>query len=69
MALTDIGELPPRGRVLVDSAPIIYFLEGHRELAPIRPGRTTGGVRRSRDVLCPWKIGAAGLKDDTRGMR
>ena len=34
MALTDIGELPPRGRVLVDSAPIIHFLEGHRELAP-----------------------------------
>ena len=24
MALTDIGELPPRGRVLIDSAPIIY---------------------------------------------
>ena len=39
MALTDSGELPPRGRVLVDSAPIIYFLEGHfleghRGLAP-----------------------------------
>ena len=34
MALTDIGELPPRGRVLIDSAPIICFLEGHRELAP-----------------------------------
>ena len=34
MALTDIGELPPRGRVLVDSAPIMDFLEGHRELAP-----------------------------------
>ena len=34
MALRDIGELPPRGRVLVDSAPIIDFFEGHRELAP-----------------------------------
>ena len=34
MALTDIGDLPPRGRILVDSAPIIYFLEGHREFAP-----------------------------------
>ena len=34
MALTDIGERPPRGRVLVDSVPIIDFLEGHRELAP-----------------------------------
>lgn len=34
MALTDVGELPSRGRILVDSAPIIYFLEGHRELAP-----------------------------------
>ena len=28
------GELPPRGRALVDSAPIIYFLGGHREPAP-----------------------------------
>ena len=34
MALTDVGELPSRGRILVDSAPIIYFLEGHREFAP-----------------------------------
>ena len=30
----DIGALPPRGRVTVDSAPIIYFLEGHPEFAP-----------------------------------
>ena len=37
MALTDIGELPSRGRVLVDSTLVIYFLyflEGPRELAP-----------------------------------
>ena len=34
MALTDTSELPPRGRVLVDSVPIIDFFEGHRELAP-----------------------------------
>ena len=30
----DIGALPPGGRVTVDSAPIIYFLEGHPHFAP-----------------------------------
>ena len=34
MALMDIGELPPRGRVVVDSAPIIYLLENHRQFGP-----------------------------------
>ena len=29
MALMDIGKLPPHGRVVVDSAPIIYLLEDH----------------------------------------
>ena len=29
----DIGKLPRRGRVLVDSAPIIYFLEDHPDLS------------------------------------
>jgi len=33
MALTPLGELPSNARVTVDSAPIIYFLEDHRELA------------------------------------
>ena len=33
MALTDISELPP-GRVVVDSAPIIYLLEDDPVLAP-----------------------------------
>ena len=33
MALTDIGELP-RGRVVVDSAPIIYLLEDDAVFAP-----------------------------------
>ena len=27
--MRDIGDLPSRGRLLVDSAPIIYYLEGH----------------------------------------
>ena len=31
--MMDIGALPPGGRVTVDSAPIIYFLEGHPHLA------------------------------------
>lgn len=31
--IRDIGQLPHTGRVLVDSAPIIYFLEGHHEFA------------------------------------
>lgn len=30
----DIGDLPPRGRVVVDSAPIIYLLEDHRQFGP-----------------------------------
>ena len=34
MALMDIGDLPPRGRVVVDSAPIIYLLENHRQFGP-----------------------------------
>ena len=29
----DIGQLPQRGRILIDSAPIIYFLENHPEFA------------------------------------
>ena len=31
--MMDIGALPPGGRVTVDSAPIIYFLEGHARFA------------------------------------
>lgn len=34
MALMDIGKLPPRGRVVVDSAPIIYLLENHAQFGP-----------------------------------
>lgn len=34
MAVMEIGGLPPRGRVVVDSAPIIYLLENHREMGP-----------------------------------
>ena len=34
MALRDIDQLPGRGRVTVDTAPIIYMLEDHPELAP-----------------------------------
>lgn len=34
MVRRDIGQLPQRGRILVDSAPIIYFLENHTEFAP-----------------------------------
>ena len=33
MAIEDVGSLPPRGRLLIDSAPIIYVLEGHRALS------------------------------------
>ncbi len=36
MAVMDISALPPGGRVTVDSAPIIYFLEGHADLAANR---------------------------------
>ena len=31
--VTDVAQLPGRGRILVDSAPIIYFLEDHTGLA------------------------------------
>lgn len=30
----DVGDLPPRGRIVVDSAPIIYLLEDHAIFAP-----------------------------------
>ena len=29
----DVGDLPLQGRIMLDSAPIIYFLEDHAELA------------------------------------
>ena len=32
--LTEIGDLPPRGRIFVDSAPIIYYLEDHPAFGP-----------------------------------
>ena len=34
MVSLDIGSLPRRGRLFMDSAPIIYFLEDHPELGP-----------------------------------
>ncbi len=34
MALRDIAELPGRGRVTVDTAPIVYVLEDHPEMGP-----------------------------------
>lgn len=34
MALRDIRELPGRGRVTVDTAPIVYMLEDHPEMGP-----------------------------------
>lgn len=32
--IADIGDLPRRGRILVDSAPIIYYLEDHPVFGP-----------------------------------
>jgi predicted nucleic acid-binding protein len=34
MGLLDIGDLPEGALVLVDSAPVIYFLEGHAKFGP-----------------------------------
>ena len=34
MAALELGDLPDDALVLVDSAPIIYFLEGHPKLGP-----------------------------------
>ncbi len=31
--MRDVGDLPSRGRLLVDSAPIIYYLEDHPEFS------------------------------------
>lgn len=33
MVMCDIGDLPGRGRLLVDSAPIIYYLEDHPQFS------------------------------------
>ena len=33
MAIEDVGNLPPRGRLVIDSAPIIYVLEEHPALS------------------------------------
>ena len=44
--MIDISALPPGGRVTVDSAPIIYFLEGHphfaARFAPLFEGAEAG---------------------------
>ena len=32
--MEEIGDLPPRGRIFVDSAPIIYYLEDHPAFGP-----------------------------------
>ena len=46
VAMIDISTLPPGGRVTVDSAPIIYFLEGHphfaARFAPLFEGAEAG---------------------------
>ena len=34
MVSLEIGNLPSRGRILIDSAPIIYYLEDHAEFGP-----------------------------------
>ena len=34
MAIEDVGSLPARGRLVIDSAPIIYVLEDHPAFAP-----------------------------------
>lgn len=34
MGAVDLGDLPNDALLLVDSAPIIYYLEGHRTLGP-----------------------------------
>ena len=33
MAIVELDNVPPRGRLVIDSAPIIYFLEEHPTLA------------------------------------
>ena len=49
MALRDIDQLPGRGRVTVDTAPIVYMLEDHPELAP----RYAAFFERARVERCP----------------
>jgi predicted nucleic acid-binding protein len=34
MGPVDIGDLPDQALLLIDSAPVIYFLEGHPKLGP-----------------------------------
>ena len=34
MAIEDVGSLPGRGRLVIDTAPIIYVLEDHPAFAP-----------------------------------
>jgi predicted nucleic acid-binding protein len=45
----DLGGLPPGALLLIDSAPIIYYLEAHPRLAarfePLFDAHGTGGVR------------------------
>ena len=75
--MVEIGELPRRGRVLVDSAPIIYYLEGHPVFGPRYAdlfARAESGdhqwvistVTLAEVLTGPWREGDERLVDDYR---
>ena len=77
MVSLDIGKLPRRGRILMDSAPIIYFLEDHPEFGPRFADifdRAEGGdyelvistVSLAEVLTGPLRLGNEELADDYR---
>ena len=77
MVSLDVGNLPRRGRILIDSAPIIYFLEDHLDFGPRFAGlfdRAESGdyelvistVSLAEVLTGPLRLGNERLADDYR---
>ena len=75
--MLEIGDLPRRGRILVDSAPIIYYLEGHLTLGSRYAGlfaRAESGhhqlvlstVTLAEVLTGPFRVSDEQLADDYR---
>lgn len=73
--LRDIGELPRRGRILVDTAPIIYLLEDHpkyaERFAPVFERAAAGRyeIVVSTVTLAEVLVGPLRLGDETLAER
>lgn len=70
MGTVDIADLPDQALLLLDSAPVIYFLEGHSKFgpyfAPVFEAHATGKVRFAVTTItvCEVLTGPLKSRDD-----